>query len=77
MSGRLQSGHAVSILPMPFLPVLFLCPAHLVPSEAGGKTPEVGFRHEVVEGENDSSPGAGDETPSLVVWVPAALLRLN
>lgn len=27
--------------------------------------------------ENNSSPGVGDETPSLVVWVPAALVRLN
>lgn len=27
--------------------------------------------------EKTSSPGAGEETPSLVVWVPAALVRLN
>lgn len=41
--------------------MLFLCPTYLVPSEAGGKTPEVGFRQEVVEGRERQLPGCGGQ----------------
>lgn len=36
---------------------------HLVPSEAGGKTPEVGFRQEVVEGREQKLAGCRGRDP--------------
>lgn len=62
-AGDFSGAHVVTILPMASLPGLFLCPAHLVPSEAGGKTPEVGFRQEVVEGREQQLAGCRGRDP--------------
>lgn len=68
---------SVASLPTPSLPVLFLCPPTLSPWKLAGRLQKYGSNRRLWKEENDSSPGAGDEMPSLVVWVPAALVRLN